>query len=163
MLENDGSMTKPTSVETEIVDGRGVVVASEVSPLTSFPRQSATVRRRLAVRDPARWSVDTPSLYTCRVVLRDRDDVEVDSDETTFGIRSLQLDAARGLRINGEVVNLRGACIHHDNGVIGAATIARADERRVEILKASGSTPSAARTIQPARRSSTRATVSGWS
>jgi beta-galactosidase len=138
VLENDGAVTMPTSVETEIVDDVGVVVASEVSPLTSFPRQSATVRQRLVVRGPKRWSVETPSLYACRVVVRDRDGVELDRDETTFGIRSLQLDAARGLRINGEVVNLRGACVHHDNGVIGAATVERADERRVEILKASG-------------------------
>ena len=57
---------------------------------------------------------------------------------TTFGIRTIAVDAERGLRINGESVELRGACIHHDNGVIGAATIARADERRVEILKEAG-------------------------
>ena len=138
LLENDGAVTTSTSVETEIVDDHGVVVASEVSPLTSFPRQSATVRQRLVVRDPGRWSLDTPVLYTCRVVVRDRDGIEIDRDETTFGIRSLQLDAARGLRINGEIVNLRGACIHHDNGVIGAATVERADERRVEMLKAAG-------------------------
>ena len=96
------------------------------------------VRQRLVVPDPRRWSLDAPTLYTCRVVVRDGDGVEIDRDETTFGIRSLQVDAARGLRINGEVVNLRGACIHHDNGVIGAATVERADERRIEILKASG-------------------------
>ena len=138
VVENDGLVTLPTSVATEIVDDRGVVVASEVSPLTSFPRRSATLRQRLAVPDPRRWSLDAPTLYTCRVVVRDGDGVEIDRDETTFGIRSLQVDAARGLRINGEVVNLRGACIHHDNGVIGAATIERADERRIEILKASG-------------------------
>ena len=138
LLENDGAVTMPTSVVTEIIDDHGVVVASEVSPLTSFPRQSASVHQRLVVRDPERWSLDAPSLYACRVVVRDQDGVEVDRDETTFGIRSLQLDAARGLRINGEVVNLRGACIHHDNGVIGAATVGRADERRIEILKASG-------------------------
>ena len=138
VLDNDGAVTSPMSVETEIVDDRGLVVATEVSPLTSFPRQSASIRQRLVMRDPRRWSLDTPSLYSCRVVVRDRDGVEIDRDETTFGIRSLQLDAARGLQINGEVVNLRGACIHHDNGVIGAATVERADERRVEILKASG-------------------------
>ena len=119
VVENDGAVTLPTSVETEIVDDGGVVVASEVSPLTSFPRRSATVRRRLALPDPRRWSLDAPTLYRCRVVVRDGDGVEIDRDETTFGIRSLQVDAARGLRINGEVVNLRGACIHHDNGVIG--------------------------------------------
>ena len=138
VLENDGAVTTATSVVTEIVDDRGAVVASEVTPLTSFPRQSATLRQRLVVRDPRRWSIDTPTLYSCRVVVRDGAGVEIDRDETTFGIRSLQLDAARGLQINGEVANLRGACIHHDNGVIGAATVERADERRIEILKASG-------------------------
>ena len=51
VVENDGLVTLPTSVETEIVDDRGVVVASERSPLTSFPRRSATVRQRLAVSD----------------------------------------------------------------------------------------------------------------
>ena len=59
-------------------------------------------------------------------------------ERPTFGIRTLAVDTARGLRINGEPVELRGACIHHDNGVIGGATIARVDERRVEILKEAG-------------------------
>ena len=138
LLQNDGAVTRPTSVEIRIVDDRGVVVASAVSPFTSFPRRSAGVRERLGVPAPRRWSLDTPTLYTCELVVRDPDGVEVDRDVTTFGIRSLQLDAARGLRINGEVVKLRGACIHHDNGVIGAATVERADERRIEILKAAG-------------------------
>jgi len=138
LVENDGAVTLPTSVETQIIDDRGVVVACEICPLTSFPRRSGGVRQRLAVPDPRRWSVETPTLYTCQVVVRDPYGIVVDRDGTTFGIRSLQLDAIRGLQINGEVVKLRGACIHHDNGVIGAATVERADERRIEILKASG-------------------------
>ncbi len=138
LLENDGMVTMPTFVETQIVDERGRVIGSEVSPLTAFPRRSVKVRQRLALPDPRRWSLDTPTLYTCQVAVRDPDGVEIDRDVTTFGIRSLQLDAASGLRINGEDVKLRGACIHHDNGVIGAATVERADERRIEILKASG-------------------------
>ena len=138
LLENDGMVTLPTSVETQIVDDKGVVVASELSPLTSFPRAAAQVRQRLAVPNPRRWSINVPVLYACQVTVRDAEGAQIDCDKTTFGIRSLQLDAARGLRINGEVVKLRGACIHHDNGVIGAATVERADERRIEILKASG-------------------------
>ncbi len=62
----------------------------------------------------------------------------LDEESTTFGIRTLALDPERGLRINGEPVLLRGACVHHDNGVIGAATIDRAEERRVELLRAAG-------------------------
>ncbi len=138
VLEHDGAVTMPTTIVTDIVDDRGAIVASETTPLTSFPRESAAVRQRVVVRNPRRWSVDDPTLYRCRVVARDADGNEVDRDETAFGIRTLQLDATRGLQINSEVVKLRGACIHHDNGVIGAATVARADERRIEILKAAG-------------------------
>ena len=64
--------------------------------------------------------------------------MEVDEDSTTFGIRTLTADPRRGLRINGEPVLLRGACVHHDNGLLGAATIDRAEERRVELLKEAG-------------------------
>ncbi len=87
--------------------------------------------------DPARWGPDDPNLYSCRVTLGVGDEV-VDDDRTTFGIRTLALDARHGLRVNGEPVLLRGACVHHDNGPIGAATIGRAEERRVELLKAAG-------------------------
>ncbi len=102
-----------------------------------YPGATETLRQRLLVEQPRRWSVDTPSLYSCRTTVEAHGDT-LDDESTTFGIRTIAVDAARGLRINGEPVELRGACIHHDNGVIGAATIARADERRVEILKEAG-------------------------
>ncbi len=137
-IDNDGMSTLSTSIVVEISDATGSVVASETFPMTSFPRRSTGIRMRLAVRSPQRWSLDSPTLYTCRLAVRTIDGVEVDRDETTFGIRTLQLDALRGLRINGETVKLRGACIHHDNGVIGGATVERADGRRIEVLKAAG-------------------------
>ena len=113
------------------------VVARDAAPLTMFPGRSEPLRQRLFVAQPRRWSVDSPALYTCRTRL-EADGVALDGEDTTFGIRTLEVDPVRGLRINGEAVELRGACIHHDNGVIGAATVARADERRVEILKQAG-------------------------
>ena len=100
-------------------------------------------RQRLAVAEPARWSADQPHLYSCTTTVAeepagDTEPAALDRAVTAFGIRSLQLDPAHGLRINGETVKLRGACVHHDNGPIGAATIGRAEERRVELLKAAG-------------------------
>ena len=58
--------------------------------------------------------------------------------EVAFGIRTVTVDPRKGLRINGEPVLLRGACIHSDNGPLGAAAIGRADERRIELLKQAG-------------------------
>ncbi|MCU1388121.1 MAG: glycoside hydrolase family 2 sugar binding [Ilumatobacteraceae bacterium] len=121
----------------ELLDALGDVVTSEESPVTLFAGDTLTVRRRLFVADPHRWGLEDPYLYSCRVTLLDVDSV-IDSDSAGFGVRSLSLDPHRGFRLNGMSVDLRGACVHHDNGPLGAATIDRADERRVELLKAAG-------------------------
>ena len=133
------------SVQVELIDAGGSVVAEATAPVTVFPGDEVSARHRLHVADPVRWGPDDPNLYSCRVTLRVGGEV-VDDDSTTFGIRTLALDARNGLRINGEPVLLRGACVHHDNGPIGAATIGRAEERRVELLRRRASTPSAAPT-----------------
>ncbi len=111
--------------------------AADTTVVTVLPGEAALVRQRLHVGSPRRWSPDDPALHTAVVALRDGVDV-LDEAETTFGIRTIQVDPQRGLRINGTPVKLRGACIHHDNGVLGAATIVRAEERRADLLKAAG-------------------------
>ncbi|MFD4606218.1 glycoside hydrolase family 2 TIM barrel-domain containing protein [Streptomyces sp. NPDC058464] len=136
-VENDSISIRTLDVTTEVRDGSGTVAATDISRITVLPGEPATVRQRLYVQDPLLWSPDTPALHSANVVLSDGDG-QVDADNVTFGIRSLQLDPHRGLRINGESVKLRGACVHHDNGVLGAATFARAEERRVQILKDAG-------------------------
>lgn len=137
VVKNEGHSTQNACVWTEIRDADGQVVATDRAPVTIFSGESVTVRQRLYVQEPKLWSVDNPNLYFCYSKLLVDEDV-VDEDRNHFGIRNLQLDTKHGLRINGDVVNLRGACIHHDNGVIGATTFERAEERRVEILKNAG-------------------------
>ncbi|MBD5382655.1 glycoside hydrolase family 2 TIM barrel-domain containing protein [Clavibacter sepedonicus] len=136
-LRNTGLRTVTVEVASEAVTPDGRVVGTGTSPITLLPRISGVVRQRLYVAEPERWSVDRPALHTIRTSVR-RDGEELDARETTFGIRTLQLDPDHGLRINGETVKLRGACIHHDNGILGAATFADAEERRVVLLKAAG-------------------------
>lgn len=74
------------------------------------------------------WSAETPYLYTCRA----------NGHEIRFGIRTIQWNAQAGLLINGRRTLLRGGCIHHDNGVLGARCYPDAEYRRVEILKKQG-------------------------
>ncbi|WP_138750763.1 glycoside hydrolase family 2 TIM barrel-domain containing protein [Paenibacillus sinopodophylli] len=137
VLEYDGRNTQRAYLYTEIQDAAGNIVASDMVPVTVFSRDSVTVRHRMSVQAPKLWSVEEPNLYYCysKIVV---DDQIVDEEKNHFGIRKLQLDTQNGLRINGEVVKLRGACIHHDNGVIGACTFERAEERRIEKMKEAG-------------------------
>lgn len=120
-----------------VIGPNGGAVARITTPVTVSPGAPADLTQRLVVTSPQLWSVDTPHLYRCRIELRGEDETVLDEETTTFGIRALELDST-GLRINGRTVKLRGACVHHDNGILGAATIDRADERRVELLRAAG-------------------------
>ncbi|MGW0705645.1 glycoside hydrolase family 2 TIM barrel-domain containing protein [Streptomyces sp. NPDC002643] len=129
--------TATVTVTCEITDDRGQAIAHSTVPLTLRAGETGVSRRRLYVRSPRRWSVDDPYLYSVRTTVAEGEAVR-DETVTPLGIRTLRLDPYHGLRINGETVKLRGACIHHDNGVLGAAAVGRAEERRVELLKEAG-------------------------
>ena len=94
-------------------------------------------RLRLSVADPHLWSLENPHLYRVTAEILE-DQTVVDTTEEEFGIRTLRLDARKGLRINGKTVKLRGGCIHHDNGIIGATTLYDAEAFRMKNLKDAG-------------------------
>ncbi|MEE1109614.1 MAG: glycoside hydrolase family 2 TIM barrel-domain containing protein, partial [Lachnospiraceae bacterium] len=87
---------------------------------------------RIEVPNAELWSIENPSLYEVRVTLGG--DVAAD----TFGIRTLTWTPEKGVALNGRHVILKGACIHHDNGVLGACTFPEAEDRRVRLLKKYG-------------------------
>ncbi|WP_246159998.1 glycoside hydrolase family 2 TIM barrel-domain containing protein [Microbacterium rhizomatis] len=136
-IENAGPLTKTYRVDVLILDPEGAIVGTGSSPVTLLPGTRATARQRLFLDNPALWSVDAPNLHDVLLTLRDGERV-VDEESTVVGIRSLQLDPRHGLRINGEIVKLRGACIHLDNGPLGAVSMRAAEERKVARLKDAG-------------------------
>jgi beta-galactosidase len=136
-VHNESTETRTVRVRTEIVDPNGEVVATDSAPITLRAGAEGVVRQRVYVSAPQLWSVDTPTLHTARTALEQSGEV-LEERNTDFGIRSLRLDPQHGLRINGESVKLRGACLHHDNGPLGAAAFGRAEERRIELLKEAG-------------------------
>lgn len=82
------------------------------------------------------WEEDHPYLYTCEVRLIQEQKI-LDEAEELFGIREISW-SPKGLFVNGKEVLLRGGCVHHDNGILGAATWEKSEERRVRIMKEQG-------------------------
>lgn len=132
-VANAGLTTRTLDVVTVLSGGGDEEVGREATPSTLAPGETAVVRQRFYLQQPRLWGPDHPDLYTATT------DLGVGEPTTvTFGIRTVTVDPRKGLRLNGEPVLLRGACIHSDNGPLGVAAIGRADERRIELLKDAG-------------------------
>ncbi|MFC4595289.1 MULTISPECIES: glycoside hydrolase family 2 TIM barrel-domain containing protein [Sphingobium] len=118
-------------LQVEIKDARGRSVARQEVAAAAESQLTIELPR------PALWSPENPSLYSaeCRLDINGQ---QMDKLAVPFGIRSVEVDAEHGLRINGVAVKLRGGCVHHDNGHLGAAAIDRAEERKVELMLARG-------------------------
>lgn len=118
--EGDGAL------RFEILDGDHVI-AGQNSDSVSGKALWETI-----LPDADLWSPKTPKLYTCRVTYGE------DVREVRFGIRTVECTPEKGFCINGERVILRGACIHHDNGLLGACAYDFAERRKIRILHENG-------------------------
>lgn len=136
-VRNLGHKSGVTSVVTRILDGEGTIVGENESRITAYAGEVQQCRQSIYLDGIKRWSIEEPYLYQVETKVMTGDQV-LDEEKAALGIRTLQLDPKHGLRINGKVVKLRGACVHHDNGMLGAAAIERAEERRAQLLKAAG-------------------------
>lgn len=123
--------TSAGTVRAEILDG-ATVLAQEEGVTAANPSLTSAATLEFTLPECELWSPDRPRLYTCRVTYGE------DVRETTFGIRTVTCTPEEGFCINGERVILRGACIHHDNGLLGACAYDYAEARKVRLLKENG-------------------------
>lgn len=114
-----------------------VTLRADEDPVATGLLDAAHGSVALRVPRPRAWSDEDPFLYELGVeVLLDGEVIASQTEKV--GLRTIAVDAKAGLRINGRVVNLRGACIHHDNGLLGATTHRAAEFRRIRLLKEAG-------------------------
>ncbi len=135
---NDGVRARRLSVEIEMTDSDGRTACSDTQILNLCGLTRETVSPRLYVKEPKLWSPEEPNLYRVSVRLTEDGSITDETAAETFGIRVLTLDNVRGFAINGKTVKMYGGCIHHDNGVIGTATLESAEARRARLLKEAG-------------------------
>ena len=94
---------------------------------------TSPVSRTIEVAEPRLWSPDDPWLYEAELEAPGGDRISV-----TYGIRTIEYDGEKGLRLNGKPIKLNGACLHHDNGILGAAAYDDAEYRKAHLLKEAG-------------------------
>lgn len=96
------------------------------------------VEQVFRVDNPRLCSPEQPNRYKAVVELQDADGKVIDREERWFGIRTIHYDATHGLTLNGRSIKLNGGCLHHDNGILGAAAWKDAEIRKVQLMKRAG-------------------------
>lgn len=95
------------------------------------------IRFRINSDEVKPWSPDTPNLYECVVSVKKGGKV-IDEEKVRVGFRTVEYSSSEGLKLNGEKILLNGGCVHHDNGILGAAAYDGAERKRAEQLKEAG-------------------------
>ncbi|MDO4865217.1 MAG: glycoside hydrolase family 2 TIM barrel-domain containing protein [Clostridia bacterium] len=146
---NECAENRLAAVEFALIDDvSGETVRAGKALVQVPPLSSATAYTALTVDAPRLWSAEAPNLYrlvarvkeagTYKTRIIPSEAPSVDEEGVLFGIRTIEADVKHGLRINGRVVKLKGGCLHHDNGVIGAVSLYDAEARKVRLLKSVG-------------------------
>lgn len=136
-VENRTNATREVTVRLQLFHGKSPVSPAQSLNLSVPAGATAPAEHTFPLDNPKLWSTGTPHLYRAEAAVLSAGAAH-DSASTTFGIRRIEIDAVKGLRINGESIKLKGGCLHHDNGLLGACAIDRAEERRIELMKANG-------------------------
>ena len=126
------------TVITTLRDRNGRAVGTGQSRGTVAAGSSAAMETTLKVARPRRWSIDDPHLYTAESRIITGPSQEVDRVTTTFGIRTIEFTPEQGFLLNGIKVPLKGVCLHHDLGALGAAAYDKGIWRQLQIMKSMG-------------------------
>lgn len=124
------------ALKTRIIDPGNTVVSSHEGVASLEGGKTKKITSEMVVPSPKLWNVTDPCLYTLEIRL-EQDEVTVDTQRTCFGIRDVEFNG-NGCFLNGEPILLKGVCLHHDGGCVGAAVPPGVWERRLKKLKAMG-------------------------
>jgi len=136
-IENNSDKNERFQIITNLLNIKGETVAELTTYADITAGSKSDFGQELTVNSPQMWSPASPSMYKAEIKLKKGNQI-IDEYTLKFGIRNISYSAEKGLLINGETIKLRGGCLHSDNGILGSAAIDRAEERRVEVMKANG-------------------------
>jgi len=136
-IRNQSTSAQQVTLETVIVDESGNKVANTTSLQKVEADSSSIFEQFIKLPEPKLWSLENPILYRVKSKIFVNGRI-VDASDTLFGIRTFEFTTDKGFFLNGKHVNIKGVCLHHDLGCLGAAVNKRAIERQLEIMKSMG-------------------------
>lgn len=136
-IENATNQPHALALESMVMLG-GDTAGDATTSITVPAGGRQVFSQDLTVARPKRWQLDSPTLYSLHQFVRSDSVDVVDQLETDFGIRSIRFDAAQGFFLNEQPLKIKGVCVHHDAGSLGAAVPTAVWERRLRALKAIG-------------------------
>jgi beta-galactosidase len=134
---NETDETETVTVQVVIRSMKGRNVGNAHQDIEVRANSWVRLTQMMHVSRAVIWSLENPYLYTAEITLRKGDKV-IDEYKQKFGVRKIEVSADKGFRLNGELLKLKGGCVHHDNGLLGSAAFKRAEYRKVELLKEAG-------------------------
>jgi beta-galactosidase len=134
---NETAADQMVKLITKILDQKNVIISSVQAEESIKAGALLEFKKDIDIANPELWSCEAPALYTAVTEIY-ADGKLADVERTNFGIRKISFDTEHGFQLNGKTVKLKGGCVHNDNGPLGSKTYDRAEERKVELLKASG-------------------------
>ncbi len=137
VIVNDGQDKSRILVKTLLMAPSGKMIVLPDKQSNIGHGKKAVFSWKVMMTDPELWDIDNPRLYKA-VVQVWCDGRQVDEYIQKFGVRKISFSAANGFKLNDRPILLKGGCLHHDNGLLGAMAFKRAEERRVRIMKENG-------------------------
>ncbi|WP_426585843.1 glycoside hydrolase family 2 TIM barrel-domain containing protein [Mucilaginibacter sp. R-33] len=136
-VKNETDFPQHIAVATRLLSGSFKDAGNNTTKVELPAHSEKEVTQIIKVSKPLLWTPETPYLYQAQIqVLKGNE--KIDDTKITFGIRSIKFTPENGFQLNGKTVKISGGCVHHDNGCLGAAAFDRAEERKVELMKAAG-------------------------
>lgn len=137
-VENHTAKDRCAWVALSVTEDGGKDVVAQGRIKVFLPAgKSAVARTQLCIENAKRWDVDAPQLYRISARLADETD-SFDAADTIFGVRTVSVDAKYGFCLNGRPLKLKGGCVHHDNGILGAVSLYDAEYRKIKLHKENG-------------------------
>lgn len=136
-LINSASSASAITVAQELLDVTGKVVAKKSHKIQVGASDKATVQQQLTVSNPMVWNLEQPKQYTLRTIVTQNGE-QIDQSEVKTGFRTFTFDPNKGFALNGEWMKVKGVCLHHDAGVLGAEVYPEVWRQRLLTLKSLG-------------------------